>query len=67
MLKFGLTPYLNRKQLETKSFKIVTRTSLITTKHLNFHEFTETSETECSSNKNDPQSSLENSNRTKLN
>ena len=34
---------------------------------MNSHEFTETSETEYSSNKNDPKSSLENSNHTKLN
>ena len=34
---------------------------------MNSHEFTESSETEYSCNKNDPQSSLENSNHTKLN
>ena len=36
-------------------------------KNLNSHEFTETSETEYNSNKHDHQSSLENSNQTKLN
>ena len=36
-------------------------------KNLNSHEFRETSETDYSSNKNDPQSSLGNSNHTKLN
>ena len=36
-------------------------------KNLNSREFTETSETEYSSNKNEPQSSSENSNHTKLN
>ena len=32
ILKIGLTCYLNQTKLETKSFKVVTRTSLITTK-----------------------------------
>ena len=36
-------------------------------KNLNSHEFTKTSETEYSSNKNNPESSLENSKHTKLN
>ena len=36
-------------------------------KNLNSREFTETSETEYSSNKNEPQCSSENSNHTKLN
>ena len=35
--------------------------------NLNFHKFTETSETEYNSNKNDPQSSSEKTNYTKLN
>ena len=33
-MKIGLTSYLNQTKLETKSFKVVTRTSLITTKIL---------------------------------
>ena len=57
-----MTSYLNQTKLETKSFKVVTRTSLITIKIFKiYHEFTDTSEKEHSSNKNDRQSSLENS------
>ena len=32
MLKIGLTSYLNQTKLETKSIKVITRTSLIITK-----------------------------------
>ena len=63
IFKIGLLSYLNQTKLETKCFEVVTRTLLIITK---IHEFTKTSETEYSSNKNDPESSLEYSNHTKL-
>ena len=66
MLKIGLTPYLNQTKLETKSLRSDSY-FIHYNKKLNSYEFTETSETEYSSNKNDSQSSLENINHTKLN
>ena len=63
IFKIGLLSYLNQTKLETKCFEVVTRTLLIITK---IHEFTKTSETEYTSNKNDPESSLEYSSHTKL-
>ena len=60
ILKIGLTSYLNQIKSGSDQFLINYN------KKLNSHEFTEQRETRYSSNKNDPQSSLENSNQTKL-
>ena len=63
ILKIGLTLYLNQTKLETKT----SRLRLVLdhyNKNLNSDDFRETNETDYSSNKNDPQSSLGNSNHT---